>query len=614
MSSVRKRRPASRVPVVRVRVRVQQKTKQHFRHGRYSNQGYAIAVDDGPFVEGGTIEMLANTRYVFETDAPEYPLYLTSHSLGGTRRGAGRVDETPKPVGKGTLEYVAPAKDTARAFFYNCDTAAGMGGLVVVMDAAAGALARQTVRGGAPRAPIGATTAPIDVPRTPVPVPTGTDPPMRCDATEMEMFPKRTGQLVGGAYVPGDADAAHVYIIDQVGLVMRWHLGGRARVVKPFLDVRNLVGRRLRRAAPAEGRGLRGFAFHPNFRHTGLMYVYIVTAPSAGQSRAQLLQFYIDPNTLATYTPDDGDYYNVCVDTRAPRVLHEILDVPGDAHMGGCLQFGPDDGLLYAVSGACGQGVAWCVANVQSAAEDHGKALRFDVNAESPPDADGAAPAESNPHVSLDGASPYVYARGVFDCAALAWDPWCKHFLMAVPAGAGGRTRDELHVLARAGNYGWPYMGDVDAQDGASSASSDTDSSAASSGTGAAPPAARHPVLTYNHREGGGVVGAVVYRGRHAPLRRWVVLADRSGFIAAAPTSDTDAAEVAAADASADSPHRWPALRVSNAWEKRGETITALVETSRGELLVCTTTQPGVSKATATNHVYKLDWTAPGKK
>jgi glucose/arabinose dehydrogenase len=106
-------------------------------------------------------------------------------------------------------------------------------------------------------------------------------------------------------------------------------------------------------------------------------------------------------------------------------------------HNGGRLRFGPD-GKLYASVGD-----AQTSANSQNRNSLNGKILRINP--------DGTPPSD-NPFFSTGGNARFVWSLGFRNPQGLAWDSrgqlWATEF--------GDNSQDELNLVQKGGNYGWP--------------------------------------------------------------------------------------------------------------------------------------------------------------
>jgi glucose/arabinose dehydrogenase len=112
----------------------------------------------------------------------------------------------------------------------------------------------------------------------------------------------------------------------------------------------------------------------------------------------------------------------------------------GTKHYGSRLAFGPD-GLLYVTLGErADRGMR---AHAQRRDSHLGKILRITADGGVPPD---------NPQVGVTGAAPEVWSLGHRNVQAAAFDPAGR--LWAVEHGTRGG--DELNLIARGANYGWP--------------------------------------------------------------------------------------------------------------------------------------------------------------
>lgn len=156
--------------------------------------------------------------------------------------------------------------------------------------------------------------------------------------------------------------------------------------------------------------GLLGVAVDPNF--TQNRYIYLYYTHDGGVNR--ISRFLLN-----------GSLTNETV----------LLDnIPGGStHNGGRLKFGPD-GKLYATTGEAGN---------QNLAQDinstGGKILRM------------------NPDGTVPGDNPfgnYVYSYGHRDPQGLAWSPNGTFYA----SEHGATMNDEINIITKGGNYGWPIV------------------------------------------------------------------------------------------------------------------------------------------------------------
>ena len=162
-------------------------------------------------------------------------------------------------------------------------------------------------------------------------------------------------------------------------------------------------------AAPQGEAGLLGVALSPDFERDRTAYFYVSTSSDNRVVRAEL-----DGNRLG-----------------APEAI--LTGIPnGFIHDGGRLEFGPD-GFLYVSTGETGDGPL-----AQDRESLAGKILRIT------PDGD---PAPGNPFDSE------VWSWGHRNVQGLAFDGdrlWASEF--------GQDTFDELNLIQRGDNYGWPEV------------------------------------------------------------------------------------------------------------------------------------------------------------
>ena len=225
---------------------------------------------------------------------------------------------------------------------------------------------------------------------------------------------------------------------EQTGAIS--FLGGKGdRTGEIFLDLRP----RLQFLRPGfDERGLLGLALHPEFRQNRKFYLYYSSklapeAPKGFDHTIRLSEFR---------TNEDGSR----ADLDSEEVLLSIHS-PQWNHNSGNLLFGPD-GYLYASVGDGGAANDLALGHAEGGNGQDlntllGKILRIDVNAEKgytiPPD---------NPLVGQPGLDE-IYAWGVRNPWGLCVDDQQKRILFA---DVGQNRFEEVNVLARGANYGWP--------------------------------------------------------------------------------------------------------------------------------------------------------------
>ncbi len=160
--------------------------------------------------------------------------------------------------------------------------------------------------------------------------------------------------------------------------------------------------------------GLLGIAVHPKFSSNRYIYLYY-TYDSTGQNTK---------NKVVRYILKDDQLIQ-------DKVI--VGDIPGALfHNGGRIKFGPD-GYLYVTTGD---------SQAPSLAQDKnsiaGKILRVTDDGDEAPD---------NPFGTL------IYSMGHRNPQGLAWDG-----NRLFETEHGNSTHDEVNVIARGGNFGWPSI------------------------------------------------------------------------------------------------------------------------------------------------------------
>lgn len=278
--------------------------------------------------------------------------------------------------------------------------------------------------------------SPTEEPEVDPPAPTGTSVSPAATGTSSPPSPSgsptASGSAAGTPSTPAPGPDAQVAVTGTVaeGLEVPWGLtflpGGdalvserdSARVLRVSPDgTTTELGTVPGVVARGEG-GLLGLAVSPTFAEDRLLYAYRTTDEGNQVVRMPLEQGRIG----------------------SPEVVLDGIE-SSPIHNGGRIAFGPD-GFLYVGTGDASQ---------EELAQDvdslNGKILRITADGE---------PAPGNP---FEG-SP-VWSLGHRNVEGLAWDAqgrlWASEF--------GASTADELNLIEKGGNYGWPLVEGVAGDD-----------------------------------------------------------------------------------------------------------------------------------------------------
>ena len=215
--------------------------------------------------------------------------------------------------------------------------------------------------------------------------------------------PRVVGTAAAGLEVPWGI----AFLPGGTALVTERDLGQVVAITTHQLKV---IGRVAETAAEGEA-GLLGIAVSPTYTKDQRVFLYVTT-----DEDNRIVRTTYDGSSLGQLEP---------ILTGIPR---------GSIHDGGRLAFGPD-GFLYASTGETGDGPL-----AQDRESLGGKILRITQD---------GAPAPGNP----DPASP-IWSWGHRNVQGLAFDDdgrlWASEF--------GAQTWDELNLVTKGGNYGWPEV------------------------------------------------------------------------------------------------------------------------------------------------------------
>ncbi|MFN0184601.1 MAG: PQQ-dependent sugar dehydrogenase [Aquabacterium sp.] len=246
------------------------------------------------------------------------------------------------------------------------------------------------------------------------------------------------------AMLQAPSDGTRWFVVEKGGRVRVFANGGSVSTSSVFIDISALV-----RTSGEEEAGLLGMAFDPKFG-TGpgknqYFYLFYTGAPNSG---------YRLRSTVSRFTADG----TLTSASAASEVKLLTLDKLETNHNGGNIAFGPD-GHLY-----IGFGDGGGDPNPQAQDDKYlfGKILRIDPSSSTgnvpyaiPADNPNAGQALCNATGRGAAACPEVWARGLRN-------PWRWSFdklngrMWVGDVGWGGF--EEVNIVTRGGNYGWPIM------------------------------------------------------------------------------------------------------------------------------------------------------------
>lgn len=272
-------------------------------------------------------------------------------------------------------------------------------------------------------------------------------------------------------YLTNSGDGTNrIFVVEQNGRIMVFPNSSSASTSKTFLDITDSV------TASGET-GLLGLAFHPNYETNGYFYVNYT---AANPLRTIVSRFQVSSN------PDSAN--------RNSEFKILTIAQPYENHNGGWIDFGPNDGYLYIVTGDGGSG-----GDPQNYSQRIntllGKILRIDIDAGTP-----YAIPTTNPFYDSTSTQirKEIYAWGLRNPWRCSFDAQTGWFWAA---DVGQSEWEEINIIQNGKNYGWrcyegnhPY--DL---------------------SGCNYPEYIFPVWEYDHNTGYSITGGYVYRGAGVP-------------------------------------------------------------------------------------------------
>ncbi len=263
--------------------------------------------------------------------------------------------------------------------------------------------------------------------------------------------------------------SGRLFVLEQEGRIRL--IGDGKLEAEPLLDLSGSI-------RSGGERGLLGIAFHPRFRHNGLLY----------------LNYTADRPELTTVIAE-FQFKGGIIDARSERTLLTI-DQPWGNHNGGQLAFGPD-GYLYIGVGDGGSAND-PDNNGQNLATLLGAILRIDVDRR-----DQGRPYAipiDNPFIDAPNKRPEIFAYGLCNPWRFSFD---RQTGTLYAADVGQDEVEEIDIIRKGQNYGWRVMEgpqctpDINAQ-------CDKDGYTL-------------PIYSYRHDTGRSITGGYVYRGQAIP-------------------------------------------------------------------------------------------------
>ena len=209
---------------------------------------------------------------------------------------------------------------------------------------------------------------------------------------------------------------------------------GQLKLLEPGGRVGNIAG--VPTVAYGGQGGLGDVVAHPDFAKNGLVYLSFAELDASGNRGAAVARA-----RLAFARNGDGALSDLAV------IWRQQPKIDGSGHYGHRIAFGPD-GKLWISSGERQQ-----FDPAQDMGGNLGKIIRLND--------DGSVPAD-NPFASQGGVAAQVWSLGHRNPLGIAFDEQGRLWEIEM----GPRGGDELNLIERGRNYGWPVVSNGDHYDG----------------------------------------------------------------------------------------------------------------------------------------------------
>jgi glucose/arabinose dehydrogenase len=297
------------------------------------------------------------------------------------------------------------------------------------------------------------------------------DPPSNAPVQLVDAFPGVSFKEPVCVESPA-GDLKRLFVLERRGLIkVITDVTARTPSASVFFDLVELLSSRPEQLGEGGEQGLLGLAFHPKYAENRQFYVFYSAKIADGRNFERVSRFTCSPLDATRADPS------------SEVVLIDQIDRAGN-HQGGCLQFGPDGYLYVSLGDEGGQNDQF--ENAQHIDKNlFSGILRIDVDRKS-------GGLEPNPHVAIplvDGKAgftipadnPFVHTslggawNGSFNGTQIVdltavrtefWatgfrNPWRMSFDQKTGelwvGDVGGEKVEEVDVVQKGGNYGWPY-------------------------------------------------------------------------------------------------------------------------------------------------------------